>query len=173
MDVLADSGKSIGQGLIPDVSVNGIAQTAKTIANIGSIMGTVSGTLPKAMLFVPKLTSNTDLDPTAAISGLAGKAAAKLGGSIGADIKGLANQDVVALRTLVAQKKKSAKASKFNKVVSAAGQILGDPNAAAKVEVKATYAALKAGLAAQNFVSMEMQYNPSTIRMYSTGGRLI
>ncbi len=173
MDTLADSAKNIGQGLVPEASVNSIAQTAKTIANIGAVMGTVSGTLPKAMLFVPKLSSAADLDPVAAISGLAGKAAAKLGGSIGADIKGMANQDVLALRALVGQKKASAKASGLNKFVSGAGQILGDPNAAAKVEVKAAYAAIKTGLAAQNYVSMEMQYNPSSIRMYSTGGRLI
>ena len=168
---IKDSAAAIGEGLLPNLSVGGVYDAATKIANIGTIVSSVAGTLPKAMLFVPKLT--TDIDPAAAISRLAGSAMERLGGSIGSDLANMKNQDVLALRTLLAQKKKSAKSSTFNKIKSTVGQVLGDPNAEAKVEVAALYSAVKTGLSASNFVSMEMQYNPSSIRLTTTGGRMI
>ena len=115
-----------------------------------AITAAYAGRLPKAKLFVRKKDS--------------GGASVALD-AIGATI----SDDVAALRSLIQGGSGSgalgALASKAGQASGTGADLIADT---AKNKMKG--AALEAELKAKNFVSMTVQYNPSSIRLMSTGG---
>ncbi|MBQ9631638.1 MAG: hypothetical protein IJV04_01790, partial [Lachnospiraceae bacterium] len=124
-----------------------------------------------AMLFVPKIETKGDMDPEAAVRGMAGKVGGALANKLAGAVGSSANQDVMALRNLVKKKKQSGSGSFLKRLGSnAAGQLL--PDVVQRAATKTSYADIQAGLAAKGYVSMEMQYNPNSVRIYTTGGQI-
>lgn len=114
-----------------------------------AITAVYAGRLPKAQLFVRKKDS--------------GGASVDLG-ALGASI----SDDVAALRSLIqggGGGALSSLASKAGQATGTGADLIADT---AKNKMKG--AALEAELKAKNFVSMTVQYNPSSIRLMSSGG---
>ncbi len=155
--------ESSGSGVDVVGAASGAVAGVAAITNIGTIMSSVSGTLPKAILFVPDIKSDYDVSPEAAIKSLGGV------GNIGGQLKKMENQDVLSLRKLLKTRKKPSKLSKL--ASSVAGQIV-DPNLAKKATLKTTYAEIKAEMTSRKYVMMEMQYNPTSVRITSSGGSM-
>ena len=116
--------------------------------NISAIKNSMFGVLPRAMLFVPK-------DVT---------------GALNADeLSESHNQDISALRDLVKKRSKSSTDSLASTMKKSA---LGSGVDAVKEEaekVNSTYKEITAAFAEKNYAVMEVQYNPSTLRMAGRG----
>ena len=116
-----------------------------------AITAAYAGRLPKAQLFVRKKDSG--------------------GASVDLDSVGVStSDDVAALRSLIMGG--SGTTSALKKVASKAGQASGTGAdlIADTAKNKMKGAALEAELKAKNFVSMTVQYNPSSIRLMASGG---
>ncbi len=138
------SGESSGTSF-QDVGqiIGGVAAGAGMLTNWSSILRTVTGFVPHAMLFVPKITSSFTGN--------------MMDGTSLSDM----NNDILALKAVLKKKKKKDKSGG------------GAAGAVAKQAIAATsHAALAKELEAKGYVAMEVQYNPNTIRLTNTAGVL-
>ena len=128
---------------IASTTMGAAGAVANLATNASALFSSVTGFLPHAMLFVPDVKSSTAAAET--LDSLTG---------------GAINSDVMALRALVKKKTKKDK--------SAGG---GAAEIIAKQAVQTTtFIGLATELAARGYVAMEVQYNPSSIRISNSAG---
>ncbi len=133
---MAEGAERIVEGTIGAV---GAVTTALTSWN--SILTSLTGFVPHAMLFVPKIQSN-----------VAGRMAENLAP------KAL-NEDILALRALVKTRNKKTKG-----VGGTEGLV------AKQVKSTTSFIGLATELEARGFVAMEVQYNPNSIKLTNSAG---
>ena len=128
-------------------SVAGAAgATVNVVKNFGSIKNSLTGALPRAMLFVPKVSPSSGTK------------------------KGIhEDADISELRKLVKKQTKSSTQKMMNKLK--AGQQLGlQETQSQAADIKNSYQEIASALQGKNYVCMEVQYNPSTLRLNTQAG---
>ena len=143
--------------------IGGVGAVANVAMNARETLNSLTGKLPRAMLFVPKATSNYAYDNKKA--------------------SGMENRDVQALRDLLKSRYKSStmKGLGVSKAMKAAqqvapGELAGNEDLSKKLDVKkASYNDIVKALGnleGNPYSVMQVQYNPSSIQYRSISGAI-